>query len=128
MVDMVDYDRELIETYVRWLYDRKLHMSVKVTQSSGEYNLLANLYDMGEKLLDAYFQNTIVSSMITLIRQKRVGCHRYPGNQPTHAIYAGTVTASPARRLLIHSFAKLATKSWVGDIREQARILRDTHI
>lgn len=78
------------------------------------YDVLGELYGLGERLLDSPLRNAIIDEMV---RFTTVGgyprCH--PQEDAINTIYECTTDGSPARRLLVFWFITNGKEDWITD-------------
>jgi len=89
-IDLKEEDPDSFAGYVQWLYSHNIDTTYNTTKWAG-------LYVLGEKLMDATFQDQVLETMAQ-------GCEAkvsYPTGKAINIIYDGTPEGSPARRLLI---------------------------
>ena len=79
---------------------------------SHHFKLLAELYILGERRLDAKYQNVIVRE---LVRVGRLG-GRIPGSEVVNIIYQGTTKDSPARRMVVAYAMGCPSDYWYQDV------------
>jgi hypothetical protein len=88
------------------------------TPNRYQYTLLAQLYVLGERLLNAVFQNTIIREIVRLSHlQSQFGplnCRHYPSSGAVDTIYRGTTSQSPARRLMVDFATSSCNEDWIG--------------
>lgn len=78
------------------------------------YEVLGELYGLGERLLDSRLRNAIIDEFV---RFTKVGGypHCYPQADAINSIYECTTDGSPARRLLVFWFITNGKEDWVTD-------------
>ena len=115
MVKLPDDDPEIFETYIQWLYTGTVFSKVKGKFGSSNYVHLAKLYTLGEKLVDAVFQNQVVDAIVAGVREADtiVGTPVYPGQIEINMIYHNTPPGNPARRLMVDIWQRWGCKAWV---------------
>lgn len=79
---------------------------------SPAFVLLAELYVLGERRLDSTFRNAILQEMIRL-EVLDAGTHAHPGTDAINIIYQGTLSLSPARRLMVDMSANSSAIKFV---------------
>jgi hypothetical protein len=108
--------------YIGHLYGQKLPTHVIMEKSQCHpgillhYGLLAELYVLGERRLDAKYQNLIMHGFFRLAQLSG----NTPGAECANAIYQGTTTESPARRMMVDYAARCKNDCWIKDIRDEA--------
>jgi hypothetical protein len=106
-IDLSDEDPEEFESYSRWLYSGKVTVTPPFADIHTQF---ANLYVLGERLLDETFQDAVLAAIINATREGM-----FPSNKAIRVIYAGTTSASsPARRLMVDIFAYASEEEWFG--------------
>jgi hypothetical protein len=78
------------------------------------YPLLARLYVLGERLLNAKYQNLVIQEIFRL-SQLRCGPDRiqvFPSSPAVKLIYQGTTPDSPARRLMVDLAVHYSDETW----------------
>jgi hypothetical protein len=80
--------------YSQWLYSGNLSILNSDSNSKYIFVVLAMFYVLGERILDALFQNTVIDAMVEASHI----CS--PGLRSTRIIYNGTTAGSPARKFL----------------------------
>jgi hypothetical protein len=78
------------------------------------YDLLGELYGLGERILDSPLRNAIIHE---IVRFTTVGGYPrcYPQDDAINTIYECTTNGSPARRLLVFWFITNGKENWVTD-------------
>jgi hypothetical protein len=79
------------------------------------YDELAELYALGERLLDSTVRNAIIKEMVkfTKLGGEDEEIHWFPNNTATNTIYECTTAAFPARRFLVDLFVINAEPDWI---------------
>jgi hypothetical protein len=99
-------DPGVFEGYLRWLCAR----GVDAKSGDNAHGHLARLYVLGEKLVDAKFQEAVLKELIKNVRE----LEKYPSTETIKIIYNGTTEGSPARHLLVDFYACRASAKWDG--------------
>ena len=117
-IGLSDEEPGNFESYVKWLYSRK----VTVTSPLVDRHIqLARLYILGEKLVDDTFQNAVLIAMI----DHAVERDSLPPNEAINIIYSGTSSvSSPARRLMVDMFAYGCEEEWI----KPGSLIEDTSV
>ncbi|CZT23336.1 uncharacterized protein RCC_09048 [Ramularia collo-cygni] len=111
-------DPKIIRFYLHFLYASE----VPETSFPG----LAALYVYGERVVDLRFKDTIIKTIISMSRHSgKDGQCYWPVTDAVDCIYAGTLSGSPGRRLLVDIFACHGGTHWIGDHEYDADFLRD---
>lgn len=98
IITLPDDEPELIHAYLRWAYSRQVfHAGVDMGRG-----VLAELYVLGEKLLDDAFQDSVLNAYVARL----TASHELPGDTAITNIYEGTPKESPARRLVVNMYVK----------------------
>ena len=101
--------------YIEHLYGGKppthvlTERSQSVTDAGIRYKLLAELYVLGGRMLDARYQNVIMREYFRLALLS----DRYPGIGGVRIIYSGTTAQSPARRMMVDFAAGCPSDYWL---------------
>jgi len=117
-IDLSDEEPEDFESYVNWLYSRKVAVTRPLV---GRHIQLARLYVLGERLVDETFQNAVLSAMI----YHAVERDSFPPEAAINIIYSGTGSASsPARRLMVDMFVYACDEDWIitGSLIEETSV------
>jgi hypothetical protein len=102
--------------YIGHMYGDKLPTHVLTQKShclpmSEQYKLLAELYVLGERRLDAKYQNLIIQELFRLVNLSGMG----PDADYANVIYQETTAESPARRLVVDLAVRCTTDYWSGN-------------
>ncbi|KAF2827202.1 hypothetical protein CC86DRAFT_263989, partial [Ophiobolus disseminans] len=89
-IDLKEEHLSTFEAYVQWLYTHQVATTFDTTK-------WAEAYVLGEKLMDAEYQDTILEKIMRGCEEKR----NFPGEPQLAIIYNGTPMGSPARKLLV---------------------------
>ena len=88
--------------YANWLYTGKVNTTV--------WSQLAELYGLGEKIIDTAFQNDVINILVALSRKADArNRSELPGQADVGIIYRNTPVGSPARRLMLDFYAIYGT-------------------
>ena len=111
IIKLPEDDPVIFETYVQWLYTGTIFC--KTREEYHNYNLLADLYIQGEKLIDTFFQDAVVNAIVAATRSYDVdGSRSWPGERTVNIIYENTTEGSPARKLMLDIWHDQADSSW----------------
>jgi hypothetical protein len=118
-VKLPDEQPEVVAQYLDFCYARRLPTPSKwwyPDPAKGRvYEVLTELFALGERLLDSNIRNAIINEIIkfttTLTRE---GLY-YPGARAINNIYDCTTAASPARRLMVELYVTAGKKDWFTD-------------
>jgi hypothetical protein len=109
---------DIFIAYLNYTYREKLpteDIKKKVSKLFPEdpYTILAQIYVLGERMLDKSVRNAVVREMLRLptIGEKDVMLI-FPGCWPIDILYEGTSKESPIRRLLIDQRVVVGELSW----------------
>lgn len=108
---------ETVAQYLDFIYGGDLPTkSIRTIRRRGRaYNVLAELYALGERLLDSNVRNAIIAEFVRLTTYNKDGKLNYfPNNNAVRTIYHCTTAASPARRLMVDFYAS-GDPTWVTD-------------
>lgn len=72
-----------------------------VEEANKVFDILAEAYVFGEKIIDVKYKNAVVKTMLAAVHSSR----QYPGHNSVNIIYKGTPSASPLRRFIADSVA-----------------------
>ena len=109
---MLPEDRpDIFYAYVQWLYDKMIYC--KTTSPGRNFGFIAELYLLGEKLLDRDFQDQAISVLISIVRDDLLPDGRFvPNVFVFSSIYDRTPEGSPARRLMLDLCVRFGGKRW----------------
>lgn len=114
---------ETLTHYLNYAYSQKLPtdrvMAVRSTGSpEGTWTTLANIYVLGERMLDQSVQQAVIKEFIRL---PKLACEANknnkswsPNTEAISLIYDGTTAGSPARRLVVDYHVARGYESWLG--------------
>jgi hypothetical protein len=94
-IDLSDAKPNLFIQYSQWLYSGNLPSIAELPTRECKFSPLCELYILGERLIDAAFQNSLIDGMIVTSQ------HSSPSLEAIRIIYGGTAAGSPARKLLV---------------------------
>jgi hypothetical protein len=110
---------DLVAFYLDWLYGKGLPTdSTKRDSRNGKvYDVLADLYALGERLQDDKIRNIIIDEVVRFsnLFGRETG-RNYPLDYAIITIYETTTAGSPARRLLVELFVTDGEAKWVREI------------
>jgi hypothetical protein len=92
-----------------------------------QFELLAELYVLGERRLDAKYQNKIMHEFFRIVEVSKT----YPGVDCVNALFRGTTRNSPARRMVVDYAAYCTNAYWPKYIRDDvpdAEFFRDLSV
>jgi hypothetical protein len=132
VIKLPEESLEPMQHYIEHLYGAKLPTNEHVagslcTADSYKYVLLAQLYVLGERLLNAKYQNAIIHE---IFRLSHVLCgleigRRFPAGCAVDIIYGGTTSGSPARRMLVDFATAYGHESWHIALNPDSEYWRD---
>ena len=79
------------------------------------YEVLTELFALGERLLDSNIRNAIINEITKFTTAHTLGGIYYPGARAVNNIYDCTTTASPAQRLMVELYLTVGKKDWFTD-------------
>lgn len=130
VIKLPEESPQVVSHYLNYTYTKSLPADTisseptdTFTERVNEYQeLLAELYVLGERLLDTSIQNAVVREIIRLASLPKRMC---PAKEAVNIIYRGTTAVSPARRLMtdielsfgtIHSLEITCEAAFVLDV------------
>jgi hypothetical protein len=126
VIKLPEESRELMQYYIGHLYGAKLpthdlSAGIICTLKDKHYGMLADLYVLAERMLDAKYQNAIIREFFRLVHlvfgPPETKSRYYPvGEAVNNIIYGGTTLASPARRMLVDWSTSHGSKSWLNGV------------
>ncbi|KAF2630061.1 hypothetical protein BU25DRAFT_419701 [Macroventuria anomochaeta] len=122
-IDLSEDSPDIFNIYLHWLYFQQ--MPIARARASGnkqakgdEYIDIAKCYVLGEKLMDNAFKNAILTALVDAYVDQPAEPRLCPGRLTLQVIYAGTMEGSPARRLLVDIWVRLAKETWIQHLTE----------
>jgi hypothetical protein len=94
-------DPHIFAGYVQWLYSHNIDTTFNKIK-------WAEMYVLGETLMDSNFQNKVLETMVQRCETK----NSYPAGIAIDIIYKGTPEGSPAWHLLVDYYVWGARSSW----------------
>lgn len=131
-IKLVDECPEIVSHYLNYTYTNKLptnifvstHMSTFTEKSDEYYELLAELYILGERLLDEPIRANITKEILRLTKlADKDSKLYYPMKEAANIIYRGTTDDSPARRLMVDIHLIRGATEWLDSTYEAALLL-----
>lgn len=108
----VVFKTELFQAYVHWLYfgtiPRLCLADGSSTTPPRDYLYLAQLYVLGEEIMDSRFKNAILDNFAAVYLRIR----KSPSADVVAIIYGATAEKSPMRRMLAQQYAHCACDPW----------------
>ena len=111
IIKLPDEDHQVVTHYLSYTYSKCLPTDIFTTDFMGTfpdesdeyYQLLAELYVLGERLLDETIRGALIKEILRLTKlTDKESKHYYPKGEAVNIIYRGTTAASPARRLMVN--------------------------
>ncbi len=140
-VDFPEVRPDIFEIYIKWLYRGRVFTPSKASKKSDgqadpseRFAVCAELYGLGESLLDREFQDCVIDTIISLRREEFEdedgNMQRWSPEASTVArFYDLTPPGSPARRLVVELWVIKGEASWVDELnlddRNQVEFLKD---
>lgn len=124
-IKLPDDEPAVLKAYIQFLYSGDLTFSpirtVRTTaafmnnEDESEYIALAELYALGEKLMDRTFKNRVIDRLFTMSCPDNTVANeqRHPIGTVVDMIYKSTVAGSPARRLMVELYFWKGAEDWV---------------
>ena len=113
VIKLPEETTETFELYVRWLYAGRVVVKRQTDKITRGYEALAKLYALGERLMDATFQNCLMDGFLAGVKERDDdGLTWWPTANHATVIFRSTTSNSPARRFIIDCFVKQAKESW----------------
>lgn len=116
--------------YLNFAYHGKLSTEGIVTKAKTgfidkPFDVLGNIYVLGERMLDRVVQNAVISEILRLvkIKSKDSGACHYPGQRVITTVYDGTSVGCPLRRLLVDFYVTQGLGTW--DCSKHSEFLTD---
>jgi hypothetical protein len=132
IVKLPDEDPQVVTHYLSYTYSRCLptdiftatFMGTFSEESEEYYQLLAELYGLGERLLDETIRGAIIEEFIRLTTLTDKNAKRHcPMKEAVNIIYRGTTAGSPARRLMADIDLAYGTIKWLDSTCEAGFVL-----
>lgn len=119
IVKLPEEKLEIVAAYLDYSYSGKLptESTTLVISNANAYNVLADLYVLGERLQDKKVRNAIADEVLKFNGAYVKGTVREnPMDYAITTIYDGTTEGHPARRLLVDLFLYKGEWRWVREI------------
>lgn len=116
-VKLPDEKPEVVARYLDFIYGKGLPTGPdKEDPHRGRvYEVLTELFALGERLLDSAIRNCIIKNIIQYTKiHTSDGCY-YPNARAINNIYNCTTAASPARLLMVELYVSAGSKDWFTD-------------
>ena len=111
VIRMPDDNGDVVYRYIQWLYTKTIACKCG---NRPQWRLLADLYVLGEKILDVKFQDCVIDCFLVSSRDsnaREIGY--FPKTPATNLVYQGTPEGSPARRLMVDLFINYGNGKWI---------------
>lgn len=121
-IKLPDECPQLMSHYLNYTYSQVLPTSIFVRDFTGTfgeesadfYELLAELYVLGERMLDDAVRTAVTKKIVRLTTLVcRDSRYHYPSKEAANIIYRGTTEGSPARRLMVDVHVRFGTHKWL---------------
>lgn len=115
-VRLPEEDPSNFNTYVLYLYSGTL--ACKGVGAQGSYNVLAELYALGTRLMDHVVKDLALDAMVATYEGERKGMTpvqnsiAYPQVRAINCIYNATIEGSPGRRMLVDIYVVHGHSEW----------------
>lgn len=111
----------LLEVYIQFLYCGQVSVSpvrtaaaLRYKEHESEYFTLAELYTLGERLMDIKFKNEVINDMFFRVYPLPSSIEpQRPVASAVDMIYRGTTAGSPARRLMVDIYFWKGKAEWM---------------
>jgi hypothetical protein len=117
-VKLPDEQPDIVAQYLDYCYSKGLPTTSKSSLDPAQglvYEVLTELFALGERLLDSNIRNAIINEIIRFTNSGTLGGLYYPGARAVNNIYNCTTSASPARRLMVELYVTAGKKDWFTD-------------
>ncbi|KAF2263549.1 hypothetical protein CC78DRAFT_518474 [Lojkania enalia] len=120
-INLPEDSPEIFALYVHLLYTNSIPIKTEAPEDVTEiqtyvdtqYETLASLYILAEKLQDTTTKDILTDTILSLSREKQHdGTRYYPGEKVINIIYEGTVKECGARRMVRDFYAEYAGEEW----------------
>ena len=111
VIELTEDDSKTMEYFQFWLYAQSI-LDKEETVSSIEWDLLVELYVLGEARMIATLQNQVIDLMI----RKATKENALPNNETMYDIFGKTCPGSPLRKFIVECSARLCViPDWTWD-------------
>jgi len=116
-VKLSDERPEIVAQYLDFVYSKGLPTGPedRDPHKGRVYEVLTELFALGERLLDSNIRNAIINEIIKFTTAHTLEGVYYPGTRAINNIYDCTTAASPARRLMVELYVTAGKKDWFTD-------------
>lgn len=123
-IELPEDDPKAFAVYSHWLYFAKIPGLLQVAkkgesakQSAQEYYDLVSAYVLGDKLLDAKFQNSVIDAIIDtwFTADIRDGKVYFPDADAVSHAYNNTTESSKLRQMLVALYLHAAGYQWLSE-------------
>ena len=114
-IKLPDEDPVVVAQYLDYVYGNWLPTALKPSLRPVKgrvYEVLTELFALGERLLDTTIRNAIIYEIISYTKVHTPEGIYYPGARAINNIYDCTTAASPARRLMVELYVTAGEKDW----------------
>lgn len=114
-VKLPDEELNVIAQYLDYCHGKWLPTASKPSLGPAKgrvYEVLTELFALGERLLDSNIRNAIINEIIEFTTVHTLEGLYYPGARAINNIYNCTTAASPARRLMVELYVTAGKKDW----------------
>ena len=121
IVKLPDEDSEVVTHYLSYVYSKCLPTNIFTKDFFGTfpeefdeyYQLLAELYVLGERLLDETIRGALIKEFLRLAKlTDKHGDQYHPKGEAVNVIYRGTTASSPVRRMMVNFHVTYGVTKW----------------
>jgi hypothetical protein len=132
IIKLPDEEPQVVTHYLSYTYSKCLPTDIFTTdflgtfpdESDEYYQLLAELYVLGERLLDETIRGALIKEILRLAKLKdKESKHYYAKGEAVNIIYRGTTAGSPARHLMVNFHVVNGTTKWFDSSCEAGFVL-----
>ncbi|KAK5120537.1 hypothetical protein LTR85_006193 [Meristemomyces frigidus] len=115
-VELPEDDAASFALYLFWLYSGKI--ATKQVDGLENWDALAGLYIIGEKLVDKAMQDRVIDTFVLATRQERhgeagKGLRWFPTKENVDLLYKSLPGSSPARQLMVDMHVLYGAEKWI---------------
>jgi hypothetical protein len=116
-VKLPDEQPEIVAQYLGFVYGKGLPIDVRGDDlhKGRVFEVLTELFALGERLLDSTLRNHILKSIIHFTKVQTSEGFYYPNARAINNIYNCTTAASPARSLMVKLYVSAGNKGWLTE-------------
>lgn len=102
-IELPEDDPQVFRYYAEWLCTGNIYCKSEATTTAFDYNVLIDLYILGEKLMDDTFQDRVIDALITTADEANPPFvpKKLPEYRSISRVYGHTPTGSPIRSLVV---------------------------